>query len=214
MTIQVLHQRTDLHLARRFWHFGGVFAMFSLYWFLSKNQAIKVALTMSVVLIGLDLLRLALPKLNQILVPLFKPVLREHETKNLTAATYLLIGVTIAIVLYSKTIVLLMLAMLSLADPIAAIVGTKIGKDRLIGGKTLQGSIAAFIVCTLVGLTFFVALNMFSDRLVLISLLCGLIGSLSELIPIAKLDDNLTFPILCSSALAGLFYLYGVPYVF
>lgn len=214
MTTDVLPTRADLHLARRIWHFGAVLVMFALYWFMTKEDASKLALFVTLFLVGLDLSRLYLPHLNRLLIPLFKPVLRTHETHRPTAATFLLIGTTICIFIFSKPIMLLTLLMLALADPLAAVVGTRYGKDKLIGRKSLQGSIAAFIVCFFVSLIYFYTLHFFTDRLLLVSLLCGLIGALSELIPVFNWDDNFTFPILCSTSLAGLFYLFGAINVF
>lgn len=214
MTTKPLPTRTDLHLARRIWHFGTVLAMFAIYWFTPKPEALRLVVIVTVFLVSLDLSRLYIPSLNRLLIPIFKPVLRTHETKRPTAATFLLLGVTICIYIFSKPIMLLTLLMLAFADPLAAVVGTRYGKDKLIGSKSLQGCMAAFIACFFISMAYFYTLNLFTERLLLVSLLCGLIGTLSELIPIFNWDDNFTFPILCSSSLAGLFYIFGALNVF
>jgi dolichol kinase len=48
------------------------------------------------------------------------------------------------------------------------------------------------------------------DRVIVVSLLAGLIGALAELVPIAKLDDNFTLPVMSSLGLYILFYLFGL----
>ena len=42
-----------------------------------------------------------------------------------------------------------------------------------------------------------------------LSVFCGLIGAFAELIPIGKLDDNLTQPIISGFFLSLVFYFYG-----
>lgn len=200
---------SDFHWLRRIWHFAGVMAMVGLYVVLNERQALNLALMVSGTLITLDLVRLFIPALNKKLIVIFGPFLRAHETHHLTAATYMLIGVTVVVALYPKEVVLLSLLMLGFADPLAAVVGIRYGKDRLIGKKSLQGSFAAFVICALLSLFYFLFYHLFAERLLLVSLLGGFVGALSELIPVFKLDDNLTFPILSSSLLYGLFYIFG-----
>ena len=48
-----------------------------------------------------------------------------------------------------------------------------------------------------------------TERLFLVSMVSGLIGAFSELIPIGKLDDNFSFPILTAILLYGTFILFG-----
>jgi dolichol kinase len=40
-------------------------------------------------------------------------------------------------------------------------------------------------------------------------LLAGLVGAFAELIPIGKLDDNLTLPLMSAVGLSILFYFFG-----
>lgn len=209
MSKEIKQLASDFHWLRRIWHFSGVMAMVTFYLFMNEKQALTLALSVSALLIGLDLVRLFIPALNRKLTLVFGPFMRAHETHNLTAATYMLIGVTFSVAFFPKSVVLLSLLMLSFADPLAAVVGIRYGKDRLIGKKTLQGSLAALVMCALLSLAYFSYYQLFTDRLLLASLLAGLIGALSELIPVFKWDDNLTFPIISSSLLYGLFYIFG-----
>ncbi|NCN40807.1 hypothetical protein GW916_06100 [bacterium] len=209
MSTEIQRKASDYHLLRRLWHFLGVMAMVGLYLFLEKDEALWVACGVTLVLGGMDLLRLFIPPLNRVLTRVFKPFLREKEAHGLTAASSMLIGVTFAIALFPKDILLLTLGMLAVADPMAALVGIRFGKERLIGNKSLAGTTAAFLVCSVLALSYFTYFQLFQDRLLLVTVLVGLIGALSELVPIFNLDDNLTFPILSSSLTYGLFYIFG-----
>lgn len=102
---------------------------------------------------------------------------------------------------------------LAFADPIASYFGIMYGKDKILREKSLQGFLAAFVVCSLLTFAFLNSYDLFAERMVLISLLGGLIGALAELIPIGKLDDNLTLPVLSAVSLWGLFSLFGAVYV-
>ena len=48
-----------------------------------------------------------------------------------------------------------------------------------------------------------------TERLLIVAPISGLIGAATELIPVWKLDDNLTCPVLSAVGLTALFYLYG-----
>lgn len=103
----------------------------------------------------------------------------------------------------------LTLILLATADPLASYFGLRYGKDQLFGKKTLQGSLAAFFSSVIISAIFYFSRGLMVDRLLIVSLLSGLIAAVSELLPIGRLDDNLTFPILSSTCLLGVFYIFG-----
>ncbi|GIL16666.1 MAG: hypothetical protein BroJett040_04170 [Oligoflexia bacterium] len=204
-----LKKRSDLHLARKFWHMGGVSLIVALYAFLPEKTAL-VGLTIAWLLfVPMDFVRLRVSAMNDILVHFFKPIMREYELKGLAGTSYLLTGVTLVAYIFPREIVLLTLLFLAFADPIASFFGIKFGKDKILGNKSLQGTLAAFVVCTLLTLSFLYYKGMLSDRLVIVSLLGGLIGAVAELVPIWDLDDNLSLPVVSATALYFLFSIFG-----
>lgn len=204
-----LRHRDDLHLARRLWHFTGVMAMVVLYFSLTRSQAIRVALEASALWVTLDFLRLQFPQLNSVLTKLFQPVMRESEKNHLAGSTYMFLGVTLIVCLYPREVVLLSLLFLGVADPIASTVGIRFGRDKLIGNKTLQGSLAAFFACLIISVVYLMAMRLMTERLVIVAILSALIGAISELIPVGKLDDNFTFPVISATLLTLVFELFG-----
>ncbi len=202
-------QRDDIHLARRLWHFFGVLFIFSLYWIVTPNQAVGLALGFSAFMIAFDWARLRNPRLGQFFVWLFGPFLREDERQRYAASTGMMAGITVIILLFPKTVVLLSLLFLAIADPAAAFIGVRYGKDKLIGNKSLQGTLAAFAACFLLALGYFSYMDLMTERLFIACLLAGLIGAFSELVPIGKLDDNFVFPVLSALLLTGLYYVFG-----
>ncbi|MCB0355464.1 MAG: hypothetical protein KDD40_00565 [Bdellovibrionales bacterium] len=204
-----LKKKTDLHLARKIWHFIGVMVIAFIYYRVSHSTAIQVMALSAALFTTLDLLRKQLPSLNQILMSIFNPVMRESERTHIAGTTYLLNGAFITMFFFPKPIVLLTLLMLGTADPVASFTGLKMGKDKILGNKTLQGSLAAFAVSTVVAAIYYFLTNTMTERLMIVSLLSGLVGTFSELIPIGKIDDNFSFPIVCALGLSGVYYLFG-----
>ena len=204
-----MKRKSDLHLTRKIWHFAGTLLIAGIYYKVSHSTAIQLMALAAALFTTLDLLRKQLPSLNQILVSIFSPVMRESERNQIAGTTYLLNGVFITMLIFPKSIIILTLIMLGTADPIASFTGLKYGKDKILGNKTLQGSLAAFVVSTIVAAVFYFLTNTMTERLMIVSLLSGLVGTFSELIPIAKIDDNFTFPLLCASGLWGIYYLFG-----
>lgn len=204
-----LSKRSDLHLSRKIWHFLGVMLIAVFYNNLSRASAIQWISFTAFLFILVDILRQQSPRLNHIMLKVFGPLMRESERNNLAGTTYLLLGVFIIISLFPRDIVRLSLYFLAIADPIASYFGVLYGKDKIIGAKSLQGTMAAFAACALICAAYFFIENLMIDRLLIVSVIGGLIGAISELIPIGKLDDNLTIPVSSAIMLWGLFFLFG-----
>lgn len=204
-----LKDRNQLHFARRVWHFIGVLIIFTLYYFVAPSQAPFIAIPFAAFMIGFDWLRLRRPALNRFFQFLFRPFLREQERTHFAASTAMMAGVTLIICLFPRNVVLLTLLFLAVGDPAASYFGIRFGKDKLIGNKSLQGSLGAFAVCFGLALLFFSRMELMTDRMFIACLLSGLIGAVSELVPIGKLDDNFVFPVLSATLLTGMFFVFG-----
>lgn len=204
-----LKARNDIHLARRLWHFCGVGFMLALYWFVPPKRATLVAVALCLPVISMDVARLFIPRWNRALTWLFRPFMRDSERDRLAGLSFMLLGVLIIVLIFPRNVVALSLMCLAVADPAASYFGIRYGRDKLIGHKSLQGSLAAFVSCFLLSLGFFYVMHLMRERLFIVCLLTGLIGAVSELVPVGKLDDNLVFPVLSSTLLTGLFYIFG-----
>lgn len=204
-----LKSRNQIHVARRLWHFLGVLVIFTLYSFATPRQAVWLAVPASIFMIGFDVVRLRHPRLNRFFQWLFKPFLREDEKHKLAASTAMMAGISLVICLFPRNVVLLTLLFLALADPVASYYGIRYGRDKLVGNKSLQGSMAAFAACFFLALLYFSYMGLMPERLFIACLLSGLIGAISELVPVWKLDDNFVFPVVSASLLTGMFYVFG-----
>lgn len=204
-----LKKRSDIHYARKIWHMSGVSLMFLAYVYLSPAVSMTILASAWCLFVPFDFLRHRYPALNDWAVHAFKPIMRQSEVKRLAGTTYLLSGVLLVDILFPRPIVALTLLFLAFADPIASYFGILYGKDKIFGHKSIQGFMAAFFVCTAVTFLFLYINNFLMDRLIVVSLFAGLVGAFAELIPIGKLDDNLTLPVMSASGLTILFYFFG-----
>ena len=155
-----------------------------------------------------DLLRKRLFFLQNFVLIVFGQFMRRQELHNLSSMSWLLLGSFITMVLFPADVVTLSLLMLAIGDPICNIIGIKYGKDKLIGAKSFQGTIAGFIACTIVSAVYFKLIDIMTSKLLLVSVFSGLIGAFAEVIPI-NLDDNIIIPVVSSILLWGLFIFIG-----
>ncbi len=205
-----LKVRNDLHLVRRLYHVLGVCTVVYLYQIMPHTLAVEVTAFFSVLTLILEFLRFKYPPINRILVKFFlASVLRRTELRSFSGMTYLILGVLVIVVIFPKPVATLALLFLAFGDPIASIVGILFGKDKIIGNKSLQGALAAFFTCVIVTMVYFNAMEILHDRWILVSIIAGFIGAVSELIPIGRIDDNFTFPVISASLLWVLFNTFG-----
>lgn len=202
-------KRSDIHWARKIWHILGVLVIFSFFQFIPSPIAQVLFVVLTVIFVTIDVLRKKNAQMNTFFVHFFKPIMRQHEIENYAGTTFLFLGVMILLLFFKPLVVSLSLLFLAFADPFASYFGIKYGKDKIYGEKTIQGFIAAYLICTALTIGYLLFQGFAFDRVMLVGVLAGLLGALAELIPIAKLDDNLTIPVISGIGLTGLFYLFG-----
>lgn len=201
-----------MHLARKTWHMVGVLLMIIIHQRVTKEVAIALLLGAVVIFVIPDIVRQYIPRLNTFFVGLFKTVIRESEVQRLSGNSYLILGVLATILVFPPMVVGLSLLFLAFADPIASCVGILYGKNKLIGSKSVQGFMAAWVVCGSLTFWFLYSHQLLIPQVFLVSFLGGMIGALSELVPIGKFDDNFTLPLLSASGLFLLLKFFGVQF--
>lgn len=202
-------KRSDIHWARKIWHILGVLLLFIIFQILPIKIAQVGFVILTVVFVAIDVLRKRNTQINTFFVHIFKPIMRQHEINSYAGTTFLFLGVMILVLLFQPMVVSLSLLFLAFADPFASYFGIRFGKDKIYGEKTIQGFMAAYFICATLTIGYLVYQGFSLDRVLLVGVLAGLLGALAELIPIAKLDDNLTIPVVSGMGLTGLFYLFG-----
>ncbi|MBX2995098.1 MAG: hypothetical protein KF681_09755 [Bdellovibrionaceae bacterium] len=204
-----LKKRSEIHWARKIWHMAGVSALAAVYAYAPHKLSLILIVTAWLAFVPVDFMRQRSTALNDFLMHLFKPLMRDSELHGLAGTTFLLTGVLLTVVLFPFNIAMLTLLFLAFADPFASYFGIRYGKDKIFGHKSVQGTLAAFLICAALTAGFLYTRGILMDRILIVSLLGGLIGALAELIPIGKLDDNLTLPLISATFLWLLFALFG-----
>lgn len=204
-----LKVKSDLHLSRKIWHCVGISSMAIGYNILGHKLSWMILLIATAVIIPFDFIRQSRPRLNKLAVRVFGPLMRRHEFDSVSGVSFLLIGTLFLLSLNERHLITLTLLFLAFGDPLASFFGIRFGKDRILQNKTLQGTIAAFVVCTVIAGIYYYFNNLMIERLFIVAPISGLIGAVAELLPIGKLDDNLTFPVVAAILLWILFKIYG-----
>jgi dolichol kinase len=113
-----------------------------------------------------------------------RPLLRAHEHRKWSGATWLLLSFLLVVALFPPPIAIAAMWAVSVGDASAALVGRAIGGYRIGGSpKTLAGSVACAVV-TLVGALFV------ADLAIVESVIGGLVSAVAEW-PSAPGDDNI-----------------------
>ena len=125
----------------------------------------------------------------------FGPLLRDHEKNiyTLPGAFWFLVGTTIVVSAFPIHIARTSLLCLSFGDPIAALVGIRIGGPKIVvstgGSKSVSGCLACFWTCYLVA---FFCMNEFGSEA---WFLTGFVATFMEVFSSWIADDNVLIPV-------------------
>lgn len=125
---------------------------------------------------------------------LFGLILRKHEWRDFTGATYLIFSSMLCVAFFEPTIAFCAMAFVSIGDTFAAMIGMNFGKRKFLGmNKSLEGSIACFASTLIFGLFFL--------HHPIIAVGGALTATLAELwnIPV---DDNVKIPLISGVAMS------------
>ena len=191
-----LRLRTDLHLLRKIWHIStgllGLLAYKKSGY--SAEEVAFILLIFSIVAFSVDFIRIRNEKINNLLMLVMKPVMRESERNSVSGLPFYALGVSLALFFFPERIAVLATLFLIFADPIASFFGILYGRDKILPNKSLQGTIAAFSVCYIVTIVYGLIYVGPSMNLLIFAILAGLIGSISEMCS-QFIDDNLCIPV-------------------
>jgi len=155
--------------------------------YLDSEIMLPILIAAGLIFPFLDYLRINNKYISDFYNSYFHTITRSFELKKLTGASFVFLGALITYVLFDPKVAGIGLIIMSLADANAAIIGVGYGKTKLLN-KTLEGSFAFYI-------TTFIILYIFKIPLML-SFLVSLITTLTELIEIPRINDNITIPVM------------------
>lgn len=192
----VLRQHRSLpHVLRKGYHLIMGLACFSLYaWGIDRETACWLLAIFGGPFLLLDVLRLQSPWLKKMALSYFGQLMRRNELLGLSGNSFYILGLFVVVFFFPKPIALLSVLYLALGDPVAAFVGTRFGRWKILAGKTLEGALANLTVSALATGWFAIHyLAKGNSETVELALLGGLVSALAELIPF-PVDDNFSVP--------------------
>ena len=146
---------TKQEINRKLFHlFGlllpvGIFYFPKIFGFSELTVTLILAFLLTAIVL-IEVLRFRYPKIHQTFQSCFRSMLRKEEGETITGSTYLIGAALICSILFPKAphISFMSLTMFLLGDAAAALVGLSIGRIK-IGKKSLEGSLACFILCVI-----------------------------------------------------------------
>lgn len=136
------------------------------------------------------------PRINDLLMTLFGAVAHPHERDKVNSATWYATALFILALFMPVAACAVAVVVLGFGDPMAAIIGRRFGRHKLVQGRSLEGS-AAFLVSAAV--TAFAALTIFHPEIGSVEALAlagvgAFTGMLAELFA-KRVDDNFAIPL-------------------
>ena len=188
--------RKDLQLGRRLAHCVNGCAIATAYALIFTHQQIVHTFgSIACLVYILDRVRIHYPELLVRAPWINKLLFRAEEQFKESAMTPYAIAILLTVITFPKTIALIAVYTLAIADPLSALVGITWGRRRIVPNKSLEGSAAFFaataaITAIVLRTTTVVAAGPIATAAIAI----GLAGAIFEMLPI-RLDDNLTIPL-------------------
>lgn len=206
----VLAARSDLHINRKLWHIMWGATGLALFYAKIITLEFCIQFTFLFAMSGflLDYLRVKYAFLNNLIIKIAGPFMRESEKHGASGLPFYAIGVSLSLMFFSEKVALLSVFFLVFSDPIISLFGVLYGKNKILPNKSLEGSLAGFFLCSFIT-ALYVSLSTPDAspfKIILFSFLGGVIGTTSEILSAFGVDDNLTIPLVSGFGLSVVNY--------
>jgi len=184
---------------RRVFHFLTISVSSLIYglgpWTWEKTAPVLSIITVSVIL--MDLIRIHISPLNNLVQRYLSFILRKHEFHTLSGSSWFLLGGIISLALFPKNICVFGFLCLAVGDPLASYVGIAATGGQKIGQKTWYGCWAFFLMTSLVGGLWL--LPSYPPHLAFTTAIVGSLGAaITERILLSTVDDNIAIPLVAN----------------
>eukprot|EP01097_Dermamoeba_algensis_P009649 TRINITY_DN6886_c0_g1_i2.p1 TRINITY_DN6886_c0_g1~~TRINITY_DN6886_c0_g1_i2.p1 ORF type:complete len:274 (-),score=32.08 TRINITY_DN6886_c0_g1_i2:130-951(-) len=193
--------RVIKELKRKGFHFSGLLIpgiyLFGLsYQILTHRIASIIMGTLMFICICAEVGRFKIPAFKRFMNENLTAFMREEEKEKYSAILSYCVGVTFSIIVFSPLVAVAAILYLVVGDFAAALVGISYGRIK-IGKKSLEGSIACFISCFIIGSFILWRLDLCEQ----LAFWGALAATLTELLNPNMVDDNLSIPVISGFAI-------------
>ena len=183
------YRRNILHMTSGFFALGLIWAVPSTQWLVTIGFLwVVYAWTM-------EILRRKSKPINDRIMAFYGPVAHPHEWHRINSATWYCTALLALSLTHSREVCAVGVLVLGMGDPVAALIGRRWGRHRILNGRSIEGT-AAFVVSswavTSLALSLcFPALGVHASFVALVGALAGALAELAS----RRVDDNLTIPL-------------------
>jgi dolichol kinase len=175
----------------------------------SRAVILTIAVVFAVYAWTMEAARRVSPRLNEWLMRFYGSVAHAHERDHVNSGTWYATALVLLALFATRPATMASLAVLGVADPVAAMVGRRWGKRRIRANRTLEGTLAFIVSGSLVAaLALTLAQGLTPGRVFEFALLAGVAGAVAEVVA-TQVDDNLTIPVAVGAALTAAAALLG-----
>jgi diacylglycerol kinase (CTP) len=207
-----LHQRSDLHLARKIFHMSGGLVFLTPYLVFGFSREYMAALlgTGLAAVMSLEYARARWEWVNALSVKVMGPVMRQSEVNQLTGIPFYLASCLFAYLIFPRHVAVLSILYLAFGDPSSSFFGVLYGRAKIFPNKSLQGTLGGFLVCLTVTGIYLFSQGFPADKILVLTMLGGFAGCVAELLPL-NIDDNFSIPVVSGALMALALWCAGIP---
>jgi dolichol kinase len=134
--------------------------------------------------------------INRFSLALFGPTAHPHERERINSATWYCTALVLIALTGVVPAAVVALAVLGAGDPLAAIVGRRFGRIKLVHGRTLEGTLAFVVAGSIAAAVLLAILHPGLGLLAILGMAAAgaAVGAVTEAIS-RRVDDNLTIPL-------------------
>ena len=179
-------------IQRKFIHFSSAIIPIIIL-FIGRDKSLLYLGIITVLFLIVDFLKSRIGMLKRFYCYFFGEVIREHEIKDFTGASWVLTGCFLTLLIFPLYAAVFGMFVMSICDSFAAIIGKSAGSIHVFG-KTIEGTIG-FILSGFVLILILPFVSPFWGITAVFS------SSFIELLPNQKINDNLSIPIVSAAVL-------------
>jgi glycerol-3-phosphate acyltransferase PlsY len=159
--------RTDLDVRWwRVWMRPAASLILLLYFFVGKAVILLIMGGVALLFIAVDLARFFSRRADELFVDRAKVIFKRSERRKFSSISLFLIATFIVLFSFERDVAFLSLSFLIYGDLLAKLFGIRFGRTRLVGNRTLEGSLsyfagslaAGYIIATLLGIDLWLVL--------------------------------------------------------